>query len=408
MQTLWEHRFARRTQAMQSSAIREILKLTQAPDVISFAGGLPAPEAFPIEPIREASDFVLSEMGAKVLQYYPTEGFVPLRELLCGFGVEQGVGASIDNVLITSGSQQALDLIGKVFINRGDLILVESPTYLGAIQAFNAYGAEYLAVPFDDQGMQTDALEEALRAGPKLIYVIPNFQNPTGVTMSLKRRQRLVELADQYGVPIVEDDPYGKLRYEGEYIPPVIAVDAEFRGQCEETYCGNVIYLSTFSKTLAPGLRMAWVTAPVAVIRKFVQAKQGADLHSPTFNQAIAYEAAKDGFLARYIEKIKAIYGERRLVMLAALEEYFPAGAKWTRPEGGMFLWVTLPEGVDSSEILQKAVQRKVAFVPGGPFHANGGGKNTMRLNFSNAQPEMIREGIARLGQVLKEELKDD
>jgi len=407
MQTPWEHRFARRTKAMQSSAIREILKLTQAPDVISFAGGLPAPEAFPIEPIREASDFVLSEMGAKVLQYYPTEGFVPLRELLRGFGVEQGVGSSIDNVLITSGSQQALDLIGKVFINRGDLILVESPTYLGAIQAFNAYGAEYLAVPFDDQGMQTDALEEALRAGPKLIYVIPNFQNPTGVTMSLKRRQRLVELADQYGVPIVEDDPYGKLRYEGEYIPPVIAVDAEFRGHCEETYCGNVIYLSTFSKTLAPGLRMAWVTAPVAVIQKFVQAKQGADLHSPTFNQAIAYEAAKDGFLSQYIEKIKAIYGERRLVMLAALEEHFPAGTKWTRPEGGMFLWVTLPEGIDSSEILQKAVQRKVAFVPGGPFHANGGGKNTMRLNFSNAQPEMIREGIARLGQVLKEELKD-
>jgi len=407
MQTPWEHRFALRTKAMQSSAIREILKLTQAPDVISFAGGLPAPEAFPIEPIREASDFVLSEMGAKVLQYYPTEGFVPLRELLCGFGVEQGVGSSIDNVLITSGSQQALDLIGKVFINRGDLILVESPTYLGAIQAFNAYGAEYLAVPFDDQGMQTDALEEALRAGPKLIYVIPNFQNPTGVTMSLKRRQRLVELADQYGVPIVEDDPYGKLRYEGEYIPPVIAVDAEFRGHCEETYCGNVIYLSTFSKTLAPGLRMAWVTAPVAVIQKFVQAKQGADLHSPTFNQAIAYEAAKDGFLSQYIEKIKAIYGERRLVMLAALEEHFPAGTKWTRPEGGMFLWVTLPEGIDSSEILQKAVQRKVAFVPGGPFHANGGGKNTMRLNFSNAQPEMIREGIARLGQVLKEELKD-
>jgi 2-aminoadipate transaminase len=406
MQTPWEHRFARRTQAMQSSAIREILKLTQAPDVISFAGGLPAPEAFPIESIREASDFVLDEMGAKVLQYYPTEGYVPLRKMLCGFSATQGVEASIDNVLITSGSQQALDLIGKVFINRGDLILVESPTYLGAIQAFNAYGAEYLAVPFDDQGMQTDALEEALRAGPKLIYVVPNFQNPTGVTMSLKRRQRLVELADQYGVPIVEDDPYGKLRYEGEYIPPVIAVDAEFRGQCEETYCGNVIYLSTFSKTLAPGLRMAWVTAPVVVIQKFVQAKQGADLHSPTFNQAIAYEAAKDGFLAQYIEKIKAIYGERRMVMLAALEEHFPAGTKWTRPEGGMFLWVTLPEGIDASEILQKAVQRKVAFVPGGPFHANGGGKNTMRLNFSNAQPEMIREGIARLGQVLKEELK--
>ena len=405
MQTPWEHRYARRTQAIQSSAIREILKLTQAPDVISFAGGLPAPEAFPVEPIREACDFVLSEIGAQVLQYYPTEGYVPLREMLSGFGTEQGLTVAVENILITSGSQQALDLIGKVFINRGDLILVESPSYLGAIQAFNAYGAEYLQIPFDDQGMRTDALEEALLAGPKLIYVIPNFQNPTGVTMSLARRRRLVELAGQYGVPIVEDDPYGRLRYEGEHIPPVIAVDAEYRGQCDETYCGNVIYLSTFSKTLAPGLRMAWVTAPAEVIQKFVQAKQGADLHSPTFNQAIAYEATKDGFLAQYIEKIKTIYGERRLVMLAALEEHFPSNVKWTRPEGGMFLWATLPDGVDAGEILKKAILRKVAFVPGGPFHANGGGENTMRLNFSNAQPEMIREGIARLGQVLKEEL---
>ena len=276
---------------------------------------------------------------------------------------------------------------------------------MGAIQAFDAYGAEYLAVPFDDEGMRTDALEAALRAGPKFIYVIPNFQNPTGVTMSLERRKRLVELADKYGVPIVEDDPYGRLRYEGKHIPPVVAIDADYRGQCENAYCGNVIYLSTFSKTLAPGLRMAWVTAPAEVIRKFVQAKQGADLHSPTFNQAIAYEAAKDGFLAQYIEKIKAIYGERRLVMLAALEEYFPPGVKWTRPEGGMFLWVTLPEGFDAHKILQKAVERKVAFVPGGPFHANGGGENTIRLNFSNAKPEMVREGIKRLGQVLKEEL---
>ena len=404
MQTLWEHRYARRTQQIQSSAIREILKLTQAPDIISFAGGLPAPEAFPVEPIREACEFVLSEIGAQALQYYPTEGYTPLRELICGFAEEQGLEIIPENVLITSGSQQALDLLGKVFINRGDLILVESPSYLGAIQAFNAYGAEYLAVPFDEEGMRTDALEEALRAGPKFIYVIPNFQNPTGVTMSLARRRRLVELADQYGVPIVEDDPYGRLRYEGEHIPPVVALDAEYRGQCE-SYCGNVIYLSTFSKTLAPGLRMAWVTAPAEVIRKFVQAKQGADLHSPTFNQAVAYEAAKDGFLAQYIEKIKAIYGERRLVMLTALEANFPAGVKWTRPEGGMFLWATLPEGLDAGEILQTAVQRKVAFVPGGPFHPNGGGENTIRLNFSNAKPEMIREGIARLGGVLKETL---
>ncbi len=405
MQTHWEHRYARRTQNIQSSAIREILKFTQSPDVISFAGGLPAPEAFPLEPIRAACDFVLSEIGPQALQYYPTEGYVPLREMLCGFADEQGYKAAIENVLITSGSQQALDLVGKVFVNRGDLILVESPSYLGALQAFNAYGAEYLAVPFDENGMRTDALEEALRAGPKFIYVIPNFQNPTGVTTSLERRKHLVELADQYGVPIVEDDPYGRLRYEGEHIPPVVAIDAEYRGQCEDSYCGNVIYMSTFSKTLAPGLRMAWVTAPAEVIRKFVQAKQGADLHSPTFNQAIAYEAAKDGFLAKYIEKIKAIYGERRLVMLSALEENFPADVSWTHPQGGMFLWVTLPEGMDAGELLKIAVEHKVAFVPGGPFHPNGGGENTIRLNFSNAKPEMIRDGIARLGRVLMEEL---
>ena len=405
MPTLWEHRYARRTQQIQSSAIREILKFTQAPDVISFAGGLPAPEAFPVEAIREACDFVLTEIGPQALQYFPTEGVIPLRELICDLSAKQGIHVALDNVLITSGSQQALDLLGKIFINRGDHILVESPSYLGALQAFNAYGAEYIAVPFDDEGMRADALEAALRCSPKFIYIIPTFQNPTGMTMSLARRRRVIELADHYGVPIVEDDPYSKLRYSGEHIPSMLALDSEFRGECEE-YCGNVIYMSTFSKTLAPGLRMAWVSAPAEVIRKFVQGKQGSDLHSPTINQFVAYQAAKDGFLDQYIEKIRAIYGERRNVMLAALEEHFPPNVKWTRPEGGMFLWVTLPEGIDARDILEKAVQRKVAFVPGGPFHPNGGGKNTMRLNFSNAAPEMIREGIARLGQVLRDELK--
>jgi 2-aminoadipate transaminase len=311
----------------------------------------------------------------------------------------------VENVLITSGSQQALDLLGKVFINRGDRILVESPTYLGALQAWNAYGPEYVAVPFDDDGMQVDTLEEALRMGPKFIYVLPNFQNPTGVTLSLERRKALIELADRYGVPLVEDDPYGQLRYEGKHIPPVVVLDGQYRNHVGGTYHGNVIYMSTFSKTLAPGLRLAWVTAPAEVIRKLVQAKQGADLHTPTFNQMVAYETAKGGFLDQHIDKIRETYGERRLVMLKALEEHFPDGVKWTRPQGGMFLWVTLPEGMDAAELLPKAVDKMVAFVPGGPFHANGGGENTMRLNFSNAQPEMIREGISRLGQVLKETL---
>ncbi len=400
----WQHRYARRTEQIQSSAIREILKLTQSPDIISFAGGLPAPESFPIEAIRAAADYVLTEIGSRSLQYYPTEGYPPLRELICEIIAEQGVSLTPENVLITSGSQQALDLLGKIFINRGDHILVESPSYLGALQAFNVYGVEYIAVPFDDEGMRADALEEALRSGPKFIYLIPNFQNPTGITMSLRRRKQVIELAERFGVPIVEDDPYGKLRYEGEHIPSMLALDAEYRGACDD-YCGNVIYLSTFSKLLAPGLRMAWVTAPAEVIRKFVLGKQGADLHSPTFNQFLTYEAAKDGALDRFVERTRQLYGERRQVMLEALEASFPEGVRWTRPEGGMFLWATLPAGMDAVEILHKAVERKVAFVPGGYFHPNGGGENTMRLNFSNASPESIREGIARLGQVLKEHM---
>ncbi len=403
MQTPWEHRFAQRTQRMSSSAIREILKMTQIPGLISFAGGLPAPEVFPVEEIRKANDIVLSEVGATALQYHPTEGFAPLREMIVRHSARLGLNIGIENVLITTGSQQALDLLGKVFINRGDRVLVESPTYLGALQAWNAYGPEYVAVPFDDDGMQVNVLEEALRMGPKFIYVLPNFQNPTGITLSLERRKALIELADRYGVPLVEDDPYGQLRYEGEHIPPVVVLDGQYRNHVGETYHGNVIYMSTFSKTLAPGLRLAWVTAPAEVIRKLVQAKQGADLHTSTLNQMVAYEAAKGGFLDKHINKIRRVYGERRDVMLAALEEYFPSGVKWTHPEGGMFLWVTLPEGLDAADVLPKAVEKMVAFVPGGPFHANGGGENTMRLNFSNAQPEMIQEGIARLGQVLKE-----
>lgn len=405
MQTPWEHRYAQRTQRMSSSAIREILKMTQMPGIISFAGGLPAPEVFPVSEIQEACDTVLSEVGAQALQYYPTEGFTPLREMIVRHSARYGLNIGVENVLITTGSQQALDLLGKVFINRGDRILVESPTYLGALQAWNAYGPEYVAVPFDDDGMQVDTLDEALRMGPKFIYVLPNFQNPTGVTLSLERRQTLIGLADRYGVPLVEDDPYGQLRYEGKHIPPVVVLDGRFRNNDGQKYHGNVIYLSTFSKTLAPGLRLAWVTAPEEVISKLVQAKQGADLHTSTFNQMLAYETAKGGFLDEHINLIREVYGERRLVMLDALEANFPTGVKWTRPKGGMFLWVTLPEGINTTELLPKAIEKMVAFVPGGPFHANGGGENTMRLNFSNAQPEMIREGIVRLGQVLREVL---
>jgi len=403
MQTLWEHRFAQRTQRMQSSAIREILKFTQLPGVISFAGGLPAPEVFPSEAVKAATERVLSMDADKALQYGLTQGYTPLRELIAERSSRFGLNVDVENILITSGSQQALDFLGKIFINRGDRVLVESPSYLGALQAWNAYGPEYISVPFDEHGMRTDSLEGALRTGPKFIYVLPNFQNPTGITLSLKRREELVRLADQYGVPLVEDDPYGQLRYTGNHLPPVVVLDSRYRNNENTAYQGNVIYLSTFSKILAPGFRLAWVVAPKEVIAKMVQAKQGADLHTSTFVQLVAYQTAQDDFLDRHVVLIRKIYNERRQVMLEAMTEHFPEGVFWTRPDGGMFLWVTLPENMDAADILKRAVEKKVAFVPGGPFHANGGGKNTMRLNFSNSTSEMIQEGISRLGQVLYE-----
>lgn len=401
MQTPWDYRYAKRTQYMASSAIRELLKLTEQPDVISFAGGLPAPEVFPVDEFREACDLVLIECGRQALQYSTTEGYLPLRELIAERSARYGIQVTPENILITSGAQQGLDLLGKIFINPGDRILVESPTYLGAIQAWRAYGAEFVAVPMDDDGMVTVELEEALRAGPKFIYVLPNFQNPTGVTLSLERRLRLIELADQYGVPIIEDDPYGQLRYEGEHLPTVVVLDGEQRTNCDHCYRGNVIYLGTFSKILAPGLRLAWVIAPPEVIRKLVQAKQGADLHTATFSQMVAYEVGKHGFLDEHVKLIRQVYGQRRDVMLQAMQREFPEEVRWTHPQGGLFLWGTLPTGMNAADVLQDAIQQKVAFVPGEPFFPLGGGHNTMRINFSNANPENIRTGIRRLGRVL-------
>lgn len=402
MQTPWEHRYAQRTLRMKSSTIRELLKLTQQPDVISFAGGMPAPEVFPIEEFRAACNRVLQERGAEALQYGATEGYLPLREMIARHNAAYGMHVSADNILITSGSQQALDLLGKIFINRGDRILVESPTYLGALQAWNAYGAEYVAVPSDDHGMITSALEESLRLGPKFIYVLPNFQNPTGTTLTLERRKQLVKLADRFGVPIIEDDPYGQLRFEGKHIPSVVVLDSQYRKD-PGAYSGNVIYLSTFSKILAPGVRLAWVVAPTQVISKLAQAKQGVDLHTATFNQIVAYEVGKGGFLDRHVKVIRECYRQRRDVMIETLEEHMPQGVHWTHPQGGLFLWVTLPEGLNTTKILEEAVKQKVAFVPGESFFPCGGGENTMRLNFSNAKPEKINEGIARLSQVIKQ-----
>jgi 2-aminoadipate transaminase len=407
MRTPWEYRYAHRMQKMGSSVIRELLKYAEQPDIISFAGGLPAPEVFPLKEFKDACNVVLAEHGAQALQYSTTEGYLPLREMIARHASRYMVEVTPDNILITSGSQQALDFVGRLFVNRGDWIVVESPTYLGALQAWNAYGAQYIPVPMDEQGMIVDRLEEALRYGPKFIYVLPNFQNPSGFTLSLERRKKVIELADKYGVPIVEDDPYGQLRYEGENIPSLVHLDSEFRGYDGECYSGNVIYLSTFSKLLAPGLRLAWVIAPEEVIRKLVITKQAADLHTASFNQYVAYEVGKGGFLDEHVNYIRAVYKERRDVMLEMMDEMFPPEVHWTHPEGGMFLWGIMPEHMDAAEVLKIALKRKVAFVPGGAFHATGGGLNTMRLNFSYSNPDTIREGITRLGVTLKELLHD-
>jgi 2-aminoadipate transaminase len=391
----WDKRLAKRTKRMQSSVIRELLKVTMQPDVISFAGGMPAPEFFPAREFREACNQVLKQEPEIALQYGPTEGYAPLREFLAEKMQKYGVPAEPHNILLTNGSQQALDLIGKVFIDPGTTLAAGSPTYLGAIQAWSAYEAHFATVPLDDDGMQVDLLQKVLKEEQvQFIYVLPNFHNPAGTTMPLDRRVRLAELAAEHGVFIVEDDPYGELRFEGEDITPIVALHKE-----------NTIYLGTFSKTLAPGVRLGWLAAPQAVTAKLVQAKQGTDLHTSTLVQMVVNDICQRGLLKPHVRKLREVYRERRDVMLASLEEYFPEGTSWTHPQGGLFLWARLPEGFDSTKFLKTAVEReKVAFVPGSAFYANGDGHNTMRLNFSNAQPDKIREGIARLGRAIRNE----
>jgi 2-aminoadipate transaminase len=409
MSTAWTSRYAQRTKGMRSSAIRELLKFTQQPEVISFAGGLPAAEVFPTQRFQEACHKVLEQKPHLALQYGATEGYEPLREMVARHIARYGIKAKSENVLITSGSQQALDLIGKLLINPGDRVLVEAPTYLGALQAFNVYNADYVSVPSDEDGLRSDLLEEPLRSGPKFMYVLPNFQNPGGTTLSEGRRHELVLLADKYGIPIVEDDPYGQLRYEGEHLTPLVVLDRENLRRDQGYSIGNVLYLSTFSKTLAPGLRLGWIVAPPDVIAKLVQLKQGADLHTSTFVQMVAHEVARDNFLDEHVKLIRRVYCERRDVMLEALTRYFPPEVTWTRPKGGLFLWVTLPEGADAQELFEVAVRENVAFVPGDCFYAPNGhgdnGRRQLRLNFSSPPPDQIREGMRRLSIAVKRQL---
>lgn len=404
MPITWQQHFARHAQSTQSSAIRELLKLTQRPEVISFAGGLPAPELFPVEEMKAACDRVLTQSPAAALQYSTTEGFPPLREMIARQMDSLGLTLGLDNILITTGSQQSLDLVGKLLLNDGDRVLVEDPTFLGALQSFGVLGAGYVTIPIDDDGLQTDRLPEVLQTNPKFLYVMPTFQNPGGVTLSLERRRVLVDLAERHNLPLIEDDPYSQLRYEGEPLPPLLALDAEQHRSADGYSAGNVIYFGSFSKTLAPGLRLAWITAPPDVIAKLVQIKQGADLHTSIFVQMMAYETARDGFLERHILRIREVYRERRDAMLAALDEWFPSAIHWTRPQGGLFLWVHLPDGLVSGQLLQAALKRNVAFVPGNGFFAadSQAGDRYFRLNFSNMKPELIREGIHRLAETIK------
>ena len=389
-------RLSRRAQTMTASAIREILKVTQRPDVISFAGGLPAPELFPLEEIRAATGTVLDRYGPAALQYSTTEGHPPLREWIAE---RHGIPAA--NVQIVTGSQQGLDLLGKVLIDEGDRVLVEAPTYLGALQSFQPYLPRYAQIPTDEGGIDVDALEEVLRGEPaKLLYAVPNFQNPTGRTLSLERRRRLVELTAQAGVLVIEDDPYGELRFSGEPLPSLYELGLALHGDVERNH---VIYCSSFSKTLVPGLRDAWVEAASPIIRKLIQVKQGADLHTPTLNQMLVTELLP--LLPRQIETVRRVYGERAAHMLGQMAEHFPPSVTYTRPQGGMFLWVTLPEGVNTTELLPSAVERGVAYVPGSPFFALGGGENTMRLSYSSARPEQIGRGMQALGETFREAL---
>ncbi|UIJ93835.1 PLP-dependent aminotransferase family protein [Sinorhizobium meliloti] len=401
----WESIFATRSSRMKASEIRELLKLLDRPDIISFAGGIPDPELFPNDAFREAYAEIFGgpSVGA-ALQYSISEGYRPLREWLAGQMAALGIPASVDNIFITSGSQQGLDYLGKLFLSPKDTALVTWPTYLGALQAFNAYEPSYDQL--NPAGNRTPAVyaQAAAEAGGrvKFAYLSADFANPTGETVGRAGRERVLELAEELDIAIIEDAAYQSLRYDGEAIPPILALEIARKGDINST---RTIYCGSFSKTLAPGLRVGWICAAEPVIRKLVLMKQAADLHSSTINQMAIATVAERGF-EEQVAKIHKAYRQRRDAMLSALEKYMPAGVTWTKPEGGMFIWVTLPKGSDGAELLAKSIQTaKVAFVPGRAFFADGSGENTLRLSFSCANDRMIDEGIRRLGDLVRGEV---
>ncbi len=394
MTTASPFKLARRAAKMNPSVIREILKLTEKPGVISFAGGLPSPQTFPVEAMREACERVLRNTPHAALQYAASEGFEPLREWVAGELRKGGLHVSAAQVLVTTGSQQGLDLIGKVLIDPASTVLVESPTYLGALQAFAPMEPRFAGVAGDADGPLPDAMAEAARAtgaDPRFFYLLPNFQNPTGRSINEARRAALAERAAAIGLPLVEDNPYGDLWFDTPPPPSLAGRNPE-----------GTVYLGSFSKVLAPGLRLGYLVAPPALMPKLLQAKQAADLHTPGFNQRVVHEVIKNGFLDQHVPTIRALYKAQRDAMLAALGRHMPAGVRWNRPAGGMFLWVELPEPMSAVELLPLAVARGVAFVPGAPFFAGAERAHTLRLSFVTATAGQIETGIEALGQAIR------
>jgi 2-aminoadipate transaminase len=383
--------FAARMGKVPRSFVREILKVTEDPEIISFAGGLPSPESFPYQDIKEVAVQVLEESGAQALQYSTTEGYYPLREWVSHRYQTRGIKVDPEEVLITNGSQQGLDLVGKIFLNQKDGVLVERPTYLAALQSFGLYEPEFHSLPLEEDGVNVNSLEEGLdEFDPKLFYAVPNFQNPTGITYSLNRRKEVAQVLMDSDTIFVEDNPYGEIRFMGEDHPPVKA------------FLDESILLGSFSKIVSPGIRLGWITAPAEVMDKLVTAKQASDLHSSLLSQMIVQRYLSDYDVEAHLKKIRRMYKSQRDLMVSLIREEFPEDVQYTEPEGGMFLWVTLPEGISSLELFEMALKEKVAFVPGQAFYAEDPEYNTLRMNFSNSSEERIEEGIKRLGKAIK------
>lgn len=387
--------FSNRMNHLKASEIRDLLKLTERPDMISFAGGMPAPELFPSEVIRRCMDSVLAEKPETALQYACTEGYSPLREKIAHrMESKFGVRLSGEQILVTNGSQQGLDFTGKLFLDEGSVVLCESPTYLAALNAFRAYMPRFVEIPTDSDGVRPDCLEKLLQEmdGVRLIYVIPDFQNPTGNSWPMERRKAFMEVIGRFDIPVLEDNPYGELRYEGERLPSLMSMDNK----------GQVIFTGTFSKILCPGFRLGWVAADREILQKYALLKQGADLHTTMATQMCIHNILEKFDLEGHIAKLQQVYRSRRDVMLDAISKYLPNRVQASHPQGGLFLWLTLPEDMNARELLDKSLRNKVAFVPGGSFFPNGGHENTLRLNYSYSPNDVIVEGIRRLGEVMQ------